>query len=86
MTDTEFQEFVKDAPKFVSMERGELVTCAYAMHAAGVKMEAENAKLRELAVRMFHTIEWSDRMSDSMYWHSFSYKRELRELGIEADE
>lgn len=49
------------------------------------KAEAENAKLRELDVRMFHTIEWSDRMSDSMYWPSFSYKRELRELGIEVD-
>lgn len=48
------------------------------------KLQAENAKLRELAVRMFHTIEWSDRMSDSMYWPSFSYERELRELGIEV--
>lgn len=45
---------------------------------------AENTKLRELVVRMFHTIEWSDRMSDSTYWPSFSYERELRELGIEV--
>ena len=45
---TEFQELVKDAPKFVSMERGELVARAYAMYAAGVKMDVENAKLREL--------------------------------------
>lgn len=45
---------------------------------------AENAKLRKLVVKMFHTIEWSDRMSDSMYWPSFFYERELRELGIEA--
>lgn len=49
------------------------------------EIEAENAKLRELVVRMFHTIEWSDRMSDSMYWPSFSYERELRELGVEVD-
>lgn len=48
-------------------------------------LQVENAKLRELVVRMFHTIEWSDRMSDSMYWPSFSYERELRELGVEVD-
>lgn len=82
---TELQELVKDSPKFASMEHGELVIYAYAMYAAGTKVDADNAKLRELAVRMFHTIEWSDRMSDSMYWPSFSYKRELRELGIEVD-
>lgn len=46
---TEFQELVKDAPKFASMERGELVAYAYAMCAAGAKTDAENAKLRELA-------------------------------------
>ena len=51
----------------------------------GRAVRAENAKLRELVVRMFHTIEWSDRMSDSMYWPSFSYERELRELGVEVD-
>ena len=50
------------------------------------RANAENAKLRELVVKMFHTIEWSDRMSDSMYWPSFFYERELRELGIEVDE
>lgn len=50
-----------------------------------LRLLEENAKLRELAVRMFHTIEWSDRMSDSMYWPSFSYERELRELGVEVD-
>lgn len=49
------------------------------------KLKTENTKLRELVVRMFHTIEWSDRMSDSMYWPSFSYERELRELGVEVD-
>ena len=45
---TELQELVKDAPKFASMERGELVAYAYAMYAAGVKMDAENAELRKL--------------------------------------
>lgn len=38
-----FEELVKDAPNFVSMERGELVLCAYAMYAAGTKANAENA-------------------------------------------
>lgn len=47
--------------------------------------EVENAKLRDLVVRMFRTIEWSDRMSDSMYWPSFSYEQELRELGVEVN-
>ena len=50
------------------------------------ELEVENAKLRNLVVRMFHTIEWSDRMSDSMYWPSFSYEQELRELGVEVDD
>jgi len=45
----------------------------------------ENHKLRDLVARMFRTIEWKDRISDSMYWPSFSYKRELRELGIKTD-
>lgn len=49
----ELQELVKDAPKFVSMERGELVAYAYAMYAAGVKMDAENDKLREQGARLF---------------------------------
>lgn len=44
---TEFQELVKDAPNFASMERGELVAYAYAMYATGQKMEADNTKLRE---------------------------------------
>ena len=50
---SEFQELVKDAPQFVSMERGELVTYAYAMFAAGTKADSENAKLRDLAVRFY---------------------------------
>ena len=61
---TEFQELVKDAPKFVSMERGELVAYAYAMYATGQKMEADNAKLRELVARMAEALgvdcEWAD--------------------------
>lgn len=27
----------------------------------------ENAKLRDLVARMFRTIDWNDRISDSMY-------------------
>ena len=50
---SEFQELVKDAPQFVSMERGELVTYAYAMFAAGTKADSENAKLRELVRDMW---------------------------------
>ena len=45
----------------------------------------ENGKLRDLVMRMFRTIEWNDRISDSMYWPSLSYKWELRELGVEVD-
>lgn len=54
MTETEFQELTKNAPNFTSMEHGELVTYAYAMYAAGIKTDAENAKLRKLAKQM-HT-------------------------------
>lgn len=50
---TEFQELIQDAPNFVSMERGELVSYAYGMFAAGTKANAENTKLREL-VRGLH--------------------------------
>lgn len=45
---TEFQELTKNAPNFTSMEHGDLVTHAYAMYAAGVKTDAEKAKLLEL--------------------------------------
>ena len=56
---TEFQELVKDAPKFELMERGELVAYAYAMHASGARIDAENAKLRELLneAEHFHSLE-----------------------------
>lgn len=50
---TEFQELVKDAPNFASMERGELAVYAYAMYTAGAKVDAENAKLKADAERMF---------------------------------
>ena len=49
-------------------------------------IEAENEKLRDLAARMLRTMEWNDRISNSMYWPSLSYKRELRELGVEVGE
>lgn len=53
---TEFQELIKDAPKFASMERGELVAYAYGMYAAAVKADAENDRLRELVRDMFACI------------------------------
>lgn len=48
MSKSKFQKLVKNAPNFVSMERGELVTYAYSMYAVAVKTEAENAELRKL--------------------------------------
>jgi len=50
------------------------------------KLEIENSKLRDLAARMLRSLKWSDRVSGSMYCPSFSYERELRELGIEVEE
>lgn len=49
------------------------------------RVQAENAKLRELAVQMYKYIKWSDMMSDSMFSAAHSYKRDLRELRIEVD-
>lgn len=60
---TEFQELIKDAPKFDLMERGELVAYAYAMYAAGTKADAENAKLRQLVESI---IDRSFRTADKM--------------------
>ena len=85
----EFQELVKDAPKFASMERGELVAYAYAMHATGTKMDAENAKLRELLADTLmqprdycqkYGIEYDswDNVNDHL-------DARMRELGIEVD-
>lgn len=45
---TKFEELIQDAPKFFSMDRGDLVAYAYGMFAAVKKADAENAKLREL--------------------------------------
>ena len=51
-----------------------------------LELGTENDKLRDLAARMLRTMEWNDRISNSMYWPSLSYKRELRELGVEVGE
>ena len=98
---TEFQELVKDAPNFASMEHGELVAYAYAMYAAGAKMDAENDKLRKLMTRMADALgiysEWVDAK-----WCKSSCRLEfecwpedmdircpawaaMRELGVEVD-
>ena len=62
----------------------EWVSTTYPYNEENAQLKEENTKLRDLAARMFRTIEWNDRISDSMYWPSLSYKRELRELGIEV--
>lgn len=90
---TEFQELIKDAPKFDLMERGELVAYAYAMYAAGAKTEAENTKLRELLLDM-----WNDAMQFDGFWDYVNddgeiyneyelphYQERMRELGIEVE-
>ena len=45
---------------------------------------AENAKLRELVVRMYKSIRWSDMTSDSMFSVAHSYEKDMRKLGIEV--
>lgn len=77
---TEFQELIKDAPKFASMERGELVAYAYAIYAAGAKMDAENAKLRELVRDMYE-------MAYPEYPSAFdaAFFDRMSELGIEVE-
>lgn len=92
---TEFQELVKDAPKFVSMERGELVAYAYAMYASGAKMDAENAKLRELLHNFL--CEHADYFAEGNYYigdldleHAMHhnqafFRREAKKLGVEVD-
>lgn len=85
---TEFQELVKDAPKFASMEHGELVIYAYAMYAAGAKMDAEIAKLRELARGLGQCAQGVD--CEDCLLHDMSEpdhcreERLSRDLGIEA--
>ena len=92
---TEFQELIKDAPNFVSMERGELVVYAYGMYAAGVKTNTENIKLRELSSIMLKCIMANERKA-LICWECPMHKQfdELRsyccleheasELGIEV--
>lgn len=46
--------------------------------------KAENAKLRELVVRMYKSIRWSDMTSDSMFSVAHSYEKDMRDLGIEV--
>lgn len=86
---TEFQELVKDAPEFALMGRGELAIYAYAMYAAGAKMEAENAKLRELvkqmhplAVAYLHLMRQLGCIDDL----SCDWAMQLQKLGIEVVE
>ena len=63
----------------------EWVSTTYPYNEENAQLKEENTKLRDLAARMFRTIKWNDRMSDSMYWPSLSYERELHELGMEVD-
>lgn len=69
---TEFQELTQDAPNFVSMERGELVTYAYGMFAAGTKANVENAKLRELArdlhMAYIETLAECESVNEGLIW------------------
>lgn len=89
---TEFQELTQDAPNFVSMERGELVTYAYGMFAAGTKANVENAKLRKLAKRLARALGVGSNLCDrNCGWEfecdmvSCPVEEEMRELGIEVD-
>ncbi len=88
---TEFQELVKDAPKFASMERGELVAYAYGTYAEGAKTNAENAKLRELVTELAHTIvkcqngECNDCQFGNPTGFGCKWDAHMRELGIEVE-
>lgn len=75
---TEFHELVKEAPNFNAMGHAELVAYAYGMYAAGVKMDAENAKLRELIKDLYEDM-WA-----SGEWIE-PYEQRMRELGVEVD-
>lgn len=91
---TEFQELIKDAPKFASMELGELIVCAYAMY-------AENTKLRDDVERMFRAnvekngeitklldenIKLRKLVQDMWFWHyeghidSESQERQMKHI------
>ena len=91
---TEFQELINDAPKFASMGHGELVARAYAMYASGVKTDAENAKLRELASGMYGMLATFDAILGNhdacetprplIFGENKSFKDAMRELGVEV--
>ena len=78
---TEFLELVKGAPNFNAMERDELVMYAYAMFAAGAKVDFENAKLRKLCGELLRMAEAND--PDFLHWPEMH--DELRKLGVEVD-
>lgn len=94
---TEFQELTQDAPNFVSMERGELVTYAYGMFAAGTKANVENAKLRELSSIMLKCI-MAEKRKKLICWECPMHKQfdelrsycclehEAKKLGVGVDE
>lgn len=81
----EFLELVNGAPNFNAMERGELVIHAYAMFAAGAKVDSENHKLRELVSLYHYGATHEASPSDVLAW-STKVDSLRRELGIEADE
>lgn len=84
---TEFQELVKDAPKFVWMERGELVAYAYGMYAAVAKTDAENAKLRELVKSAWRCIHVGASCSDCrLIAGGCTLQSAMLELGEEVSE
>lgn len=91
---TEFHELVKEAPNFNAMERGELVTYAYAMFAAGTKADSENAKLRELVQTLAHCLNDVDCDKCPLNGNPYELRGEwaacdalldyMRELGVEV--
>lgn len=58
---------------------------AWVAHSEYMRVVAENTKLRELVVRMYKYIRWSDMTSSSMFSVAHSYEKDMRELGIEED-
>ena len=87
----EFDELIKDAPRFHAMGNGELIAYAYGMLAAGKKIEADNAKLREL-VRELWTYTEQVLVCDGNCsygavcdWKDCVFEQRMRELGVEVD-
>lgn len=64
----------------------ELTGDGYVLRDKACEVEAENAKLKDVAKRMLRSLECGDQNSGLMYWPSFSYRQELRKLGVEVDE